>query len=327
VSLLVLCVAALALVAYALSGSLVFALHVLRRPFARLAPAAQARLYLLAALVPALVSVAVLIAALAPNFGWIADHCTVLGDPHTHPHICADHHVSAWPAIPLALLTLMVLLRCAWVVAGRFYALILAFKAHRSLQKASTPDVQPGVRVLPFPDAQGFVLGLFRPTIYLTQGLVSGRQRQHLAAVLAHERAHLNRYDHWRRFFAGLGLAMHLPILGAWVERRLARAQEMAADEAAAQAVGSAESIAEALVALAKDQAGIPVSEWAHSGLAFSGTEIESRVLQLMNGKRGHDWPKLSGLMLGAVIVLATLAATAGEVHHGIEQLLGIIGG
>jgi hypothetical protein len=101
----------------------------------------------------------------------------------------------------------------------------------------------------------------------------------------------------------------------------------MAADEAAAQAVGSAESIAEALVALAKDQAGIPVSEWAHSGLAFSGTEIESRVLQLMNGKRGHDWPKLSGLMLGAVIVLATLAATAGEVHHGIEQLLGIIGG
>jgi Zn-dependent protease with chaperone function len=320
-TLAVLCLAAFAIVSYAVSGGVALGLRVLHRPIERLAPAAQARLYLLAALLPFLASVAVLTAVLAPYFGWITDHCGILGDPHAHPHICAEHHVVVWPAIPLLALAFIVTSRFLLTVARRSYALLLGQVTRRTLDRASIQGEEPGVRVLPFEEAQAFVLGLFRPTLYITQGLISGPESHHLQAVMAHERAHLRRLDSLRRFLAGIGLSFHLPGIAHWITRCLTQAQEMAADDVAAEAVGSRRRVARALVALARSRCGVP-----QSAFAFSGSDVELRVVQLMDARTFRDWPKVSTLVMGVAMGLALVAVGADGVHHGVEFLLGALG-
>ena len=318
-TLMILCVAAFGLAAYVVSGLVAIILWPLRRRIERLAPAARARLVLLAALLPLMAAIAVLIAALAPTFGWIADHCLSATDPHGHPHICAAHHVPAWPALTLSALALVVVARFAIAAARRCYALGLGSLTRAAFDRISTPGAQPDVRVLPVDEPQAFVLGLVRPRLYVTRGLVAS-EPAHLSAVIAHERAHVARLDPLRRFVAGVGLAFHLPGIGRWLDRWLGRSQEMAADEAAASIVGRA-GVARALVALARSRAHLP-----RSAFAFAGSDVERRVVELMDGRERRDWPRLSTLLGGAVLAAVVVAAGADAVHHGLELLLGAFG-
>ena len=66
-TLVILCLAAFAMVTYGVSAAVALALRALRRPVADLAPAAQARLYLFAALLPLVASAAVLTVAEMPS--------------------------------------------------------------------------------------------------------------------------------------------------------------------------------------------------------------------------------------------------------------------
>ena len=80
-----------------------------------------------------------------------------------------------------------------------------------------------------------------------------------LAAVLAHERAHITRRDAPWRLVAQLAYSFHLPIVARHLDSALARAHEMAADEEAAQRVGSRSRVAEALVHMARSAAQGPL--------------------------------------------------------------------
>ena len=98
-SLVLLCITGLAVVAFATSALLGLGVVTLRRRLEAFTAAAQSRLLLSVAVLPALVSIAVMTAALAPSFGWIVDHCASSPDSHAHPHLCAAHHVANLPAI------------------------------------------------------------------------------------------------------------------------------------------------------------------------------------------------------------------------------------
>lgn len=177
------------------------------------------------------------------------------------------------------------------------------------------------VHLLPTKEARAFVLGLWRPHVYLTTGLVSGSSREHLEVVLAHEQAHLRRQDGLRRVVARLGLAFHLPVVDGLIDRHLQRAQEMAADEEAAAAVGSKSSVARALVALSR-----PGGDEYAAAFAFAAADVEARVMALLDRRRRRNWPSINVLAGSAVIVVASLAASADAVHHGVELLLGALG-
>jgi Zn-dependent protease with chaperone function len=321
-TLVLLCLAALAIVAYSVSGALALGLTAVGNKLVRLAPGAQARLYLFAALLPLLASLAVLLAALAPSFGWIADHCAIVEDPHTHPHICADHPLVGRPASLLIGLAAVVTARFVWFTGQWIHALALGASAQRSLRRASHPSDTPDVRVLPIEEAQAFVLGLLRPTLYVTHGLTVGNERAHLAAVIAHERAHVSRSDPLRRFAAGIGLSFHLPGVARWVGRCLARSHEMAADDIAATTLGSRTQVAQALVALARGKGRIP-----QHAFAFSQSDIETRVVRLLEPRNRRDSPAASTLAIAAVVAVTIMARGADVVHHGVEILLGALGG
>jgi beta-lactamase regulating signal transducer with metallopeptidase domain len=317
---MVLCVAAAALVALGVSAGTGILLLPRERALHAIAPAAQARVWLLAALLPAIASAAVMTAALAPALGWIADHCLPAGDPHAHPHLCA-HHVAVWPALPLLAIAGAFSARVAAAALSLARVLRVNARARRELSDASRA-ADGGTRVVPLDEPQAFVLGVLRPTLYVTRGLLSAAHREHLDAVLAHENAHVHRADPLRMLLANLGLAFHLPGVAALLRTRLLHASEMAADLAAADAIGSRERVASALVALSRAQRRPP-----GLALAFGGCALEARVRRLLDERPGRDAPAGSTLLLALLGALIALAAQADHVHHGVERLLGVLGG
>lgn len=321
-SLLLLCTAASAVIAFATSAMLGTGLALCRRRWSRLTPAAEARVLFAAALLPMLASVALMAAALAPSFGWIADHCSVARDVHAHPHICADHHVAALPAGTLLALAGLLFAR---LLAGGVRLLGGTVKAARTgsaLALAACGGDRDEVRVLPFDEPQAFVVGGLRPAVFVTRGLMSDAHREHLAPVLFHELAHVRRRDPLRRAVAALALAFHLPGIATWLERRLARAHEMAADAAAALEVRSPERVAAALVRLTRACQGAP-----RAVLAFGSTDVEARVARLLDDRPKRDRPRGGALVLAALLLFAAAGQSADAVHHGVEIVLGLIGG
>lgn len=321
-SLIILCLATFGIVALMSSG-LVGALGaLLRGPISRLAPAAQARVFLAAATLPLSAALLVLGAALAPSFGWISDHYS--GETHSHPHLCAAHQIADWPSIPLVLLALLVAARLLQTLLQSGRALWLFRQALASMGQASHTSVT-GLRIIPTDEPQAFVVGLFRPRIYATRGLLAGDSKHHFPAVLAHEEAHLRRRDPLRKFVANIGLSLHVPALARRIEIAHERALEMAADEQAASVVGSRSAVASALVALAKARLRVPQLACGVAG-NHSASDIERRVVQLMKPRARRDWPKSSVFVLAATSALLLIALAADTVHHEVEFLLGVFG-
>lgn len=313
--------AATAAVTFSLSALTGGALALGARRVERLTPAAQARVALGAAVLPLLLGSAIMIAALAPSFGWIRDHCASSADVHEHPHLC-DHHVSVVPAGALLALAAFFIARVfaatARLVQGAFAALSTA----RALREATVARTAPRVSIVPIDAPQAFVIGVLRPEVFVSRGLASGVHREHLAAVLSHEEAHVLRRDPLRRSLATFALAFHLPGIAVWLDRRLGQAQEMAADAEAARAVGSEERVALALVRLARAR-----NHAVRGAMAFAGSDVEARVATLLDHRTRNDHPHAAVLVGAFALLFAAAGIGAGAVHHGVEMLLGVLGG
>ena len=98
------------------------------------------------------------------------------------------------------------------------------------------------------------VVGWWRPTVMLPAGWREWSPAE-LKAVLAHELAHIARHDALWRLVAAFTVALHWgqPLMH-WLRRQLLLAQELAADELAAAAMGSKREYLQALAKLALRQ-------------------------------------------------------------------------
>jgi Zn-dependent protease with chaperone function len=320
-SLVALILAATGAITFTLSAATGLTLALGQRQLDAITPAASARVLLGAAFLPVLVGGALMTAALAPSFGWILDHCFSHADLHDHPHLCG-HHVEALPARTLLVLAALLAVRVIARAARLVVHAVIGARVTRALERIARGSFADGVRVLPFTAPQAFVVGAWRPAMFITEGLLSDAHREHLAPVLSHERAHLGRRDPLRRTLASFALAFHLPGIARWLDRRLARAQEMAADAEAARAVGSGERVATALVRLARAHHDAP-----RFALAFGASDIEARVTALLDRRERRDRPGAIALVAGIALLFAGVAGGADHVHHGVEMLLGVLGG
>ena len=140
-----------------------------------------------------------------------------------------------------------------------------------------------------------FILGLIVPKIYLP----SGMDEQTRAYVLAHERAHLKRFDHiWKPLgFLLLSVYWFNPLL--WLAYiLLCRDIELACDEKVVKELDDAGKAAysEALVTASVSRRSI-----AACPLAFGETGVKSRVKSVLNYKKPAFW----------IILVAILACIA----------------
>lgn len=143
-----------------------------------------------------------------------------------------------------------------------------------------------------------FILGLFRPRIYLPSN-ISGEDT---AYVLAHERAHLARRDHWWKPLGFLLLAVYWFNPLVWVAYvLLCRDIELACDEKVVRALGEGEKKAysEALLSCS-----LPRKMISACPLAFGEVGVKARIKSVLNYKKPAFW----------IILLAVIACIAAAV-------------
>jgi beta-lactamase regulating signal transducer with metallopeptidase domain len=178
------------------------------------------------------------------------------------------------------------------VVGMLFYALI-SFLRLRHRVRASV-KFEKGVYVCD-EISDPFILGLIFPKIYLP----SGMDEQTRVYVLAHERAHLKRFDHiWKPLgFLLLSVYWFNPLL--WLTYiLLCRDIELACDEKVVKELDDAGKAAysEALVTASVSRRSI-----AACPLAFGETGVKSRVKSVLSYKKPAFW----------IILVAILACIA----------------
>lgn len=169
----------------------------------------------------------------------------------------------------------------AGVAAMALYAAVSCLLLRRRVRTATLlrENIKQSERV-----ASPFVLGLFRPVVYLPYSI----PEQDLEYVLAHERAHIQRRDHWWKFlgFALLSVYWFCPLLWA-AYILLGRDIEMACDEKVIRGMGMEGRRGYSAALL---HCGVRRRAVAACPLAFGEVGIKARIKAVMNYKKPAFW-------------------------------------
>ena len=142
-----------------------------------------------------------------------------------------------------------------------------------------------------------FVLGLWRPRIYLPAGL-SDTERQY---ILLHEQAHLRRGDHLLKLLAFAALLLHWFNPLVWLAFRLGvQDMEMACDEAVLRRLSPKDGPEYSAALLHLANSGKPQ---AIAPLAFSEGDVKSRIKNALSYRKPTLWIILVCLLLVATLL------------------------
>ena len=174
------------------------------------------------------------------------------------------------------------------------WALISYFRLKRKVD--ASIDVGNGVYICDYIDTP-FILGIIRPKIYLP----SSMEPDSAAHVLAHERSHIARKDHWWKPFGYLLLSIYWfnPLL--WLAYiLLCRDIELACDEKVIRdmALPQKKAYSEALLSCSVNRRHV-----AACPLAFGEVGVKERVKTVLNYKKPAFW-----IVLVAVLALIVTA-------------------
>lgn len=144
-----------------------------------------------------------------------------------------------------------------------------------------------------------FVMGIFRPRIYLPSNLPKAERKY----IIAHERHHIRRFDHIFKLLAYLALCLHWFNPLVWAAFILAgKDMEMSCDEAVIRRMGSQirAEYSESLLRLATHKkiiAGMP--------LAFGEGDTKGRVRNMEKWKKPKLWVRIVCFALCAAVLAA----------------------
>ena len=142
-----------------------------------------------------------------------------------------------------------------------------------------------------------FILGIFRPRVYLSSTLGEGE----MDYILAHESAHLKRKDHWWKALGYLLLCIHWFNPLCWMAYSLlCKDIELACDEKAAKDMtfNEKKEYSKVLLSCARQRSLIMVCP-----LAFGEVGVRERVKSVLNYKKPTIW-----IMIATAAVLVILA-------------------
>ncbi len=203
-----------------------------------------------------------------------------------------------------------------WVLAGLLvYSLVSALLLRRRLQKAVRLEgrVYQADRI-----GTPFLMGLFRPRIYVPWGL----EGKDLDYALAHEQVHLRRGDHWWRLLAWLILCVHWFDPLCWLAYLfMGRDMEVSCDEAVLERFGDVRrEYSETLLHIA---GGKRLSYPAPPAFGESG--VVGRVRNVLRWKRAKGWVTVTALCLCLLFIAAcaTDPAVSGKLNLNPDGTLG----
>ena len=146
-----------------------------------------------------------------------------------------------------------------------------------------------------------FILGFIRPKIYIPMGL-SPTVRRH---ILAHERTHLEKGDHWFKMVGFIALALHWFNPLVWAAYiLLCRDIELACDERVVQFMELEErkSYSAALLSCSTSRA-----HYAACPVAFGEVSVKDRIKTVLNYRRPSFWVSLLAVIAIAFVAVCLL--------------------
>lgn len=200
----------------------------------------------------------------------------------------------------------------AGMAALLVHALVSAGKLKRKLATAIL--LRDNIYESEFVDSP-FVFGVVKPNIYLPMHMDEGTA----AYVIAHERAHLARRDHWWKVLGYLVLALHWFNPLVWVAYILfCRDIELACDE---RVVKGLDGAARADYSQALLSCAAPGRAVAACPLAFGEGNIKTRVKSALHYKKPAFWVAAAAVL--AVVIVAVCFLTNPKSDINAETLLG----
>lgn len=194
----------------------------------------------------------------------------------------------------------------AGMAALLVHALVSARKLKRKLATAIL--LRDNIYESEFVDSP-FVFGVVKPNIYLPMHMDEGTA----AYVIAHERAHLARRDHWWKVLGYLVLALHWFNPLVWVAYILfCRDIELACDE---KVVKGLDGAARADYSQALLSCAAPKRAVAACPLAFGEGNIKMRVKSALHYKKPAFWVAAAAVL--AVVIVAVCFLTNPRSERG----------
>jgi len=154
-----------------------------------------------------------------------------------------------------------------------------------------------------------FILGFFRPRIYIPMGMSPSNRKY----ILAHERTHLEKGDHWFKLMGYLALAVHWFNPLVWVAYiLLCKDIEMACDERVVRSMGLEERkhYSAALLSCSTNRAHL-----AACPVAFGEVSVKARVKSVLNYRKPGFWVTL--FSVAAIIFVAVCLLTSPRENDG----------
>lgn len=284
---------------------------------ASMRPTVRRRRGLMAAALPwllmVIVSVSVVLLAIAKPLGLIADHC--LYHDSGHPHFCLEHIAAITPSATLL-----------GTAALLFAAIVLVLARHISNQRQlgnslrSMIALSRGRGLLKIVDDArplAFSAAAPQPSILMTTGLLTDLDPRQRRIVLAHEVAHLRHRDlFWCRVFEFM-LVIHLPWMANWLRQSWRQAIEERADDVVADRFGR-DHVADTLLALIRLK-----REPTMSALSARGGNTIRRIDRMLGPVAAcKQTPALELIYATAAVLLPVLILSN---HHALETVLGFL--
>ena len=187
-------------------------------------------------------------------------------------------------------------------LAGFAVMVLYTLISYWKLKRKVSDGVQVSGRIYRSKHAPSpFVLGLFRPRIYLPDGISETDE----AFVIAHEEAHIRRRDHWWKPFGFLLLSLHWfnPLM--WLGYIfLCRDIELACDEKVIEKLGE-EVKADYSQALLN--CSVSRKRIAACPLAFGEVGIKERITSILHYKKPAFWIMIVAAVLSIAVVVCFL--------------------
>lgn len=192
----------------------------------------------------------------------------------------------------------------AGMAALLVHALVSAGKLKRKLATAIL--LRDNIYESEFVDSP-FVFGVVKPNIYLPMHMDEGTA----AYVIAHERAHLARRDHWWKVLGYLVLALHWFNPLVWVAYILfCRDIELACDE---KVVKGLDGAARADYSQALLSCAAPKRAVAACPLAFGEGNIKTRVKSALHYKKPAFWVAAAAVLTVVIVAVCFLTNPRSE--------------
>jgi len=202
-------------------------------------------------------------------------------------------------------------------IAGIVVMLAYAVISYLKLRRIVSICVPVGERLLACDEVkEPFILGVFRPVIYMPSSM-SSKTLEH---VIRHERAHLQRHDHWWKPLGYLLLAVYWFNPLCWVSYiLLCRDIEMACDEKVVRDMDKEDMAAYSQALL---DCSFPRRRIAACPLAFGEVSVKKRVTGVLNYKKPAF--RIILIAIVACMILAVCLMTDPFSNKSLSGKLGV---